>query len=96
MGIISIKCIDGHNIAEMIDIFKEALKINRPIIICVRTKKGKGYEPAENDPSKYHGVNPFDISTGLETVTNGMMSYTDVFSKTLLLKCKDKMTEFLQ
>ena len=41
---------------------------DRPIIICVRTKKGKGYEPAENDPSKYHGVNPFDISTGLETV----------------------------
>lgn len=88
LGITSIGPIDGHNIPEMIDIFKEALKINRPIIICVRTKKGKGYEPAENDPSKYHGVNPFDISTGLETVTNGMMSYTDVFSKTLVKMAK--------
>ena len=88
MGITSIGTVDGHNIPEMIDIFKEALKINRPIIICVRTKKGKGYEPAENNPSKYHGVNPFDISTGLETVTNGMMSYTDVFSKTLVKMAK--------
>lgn len=88
LGITSIGPVDGHNIPEMIDIFKEALKINRPIIICVRTKKGKGYEPAENNPSKYHGVNPFDISTGLETVTNGMMSYTDVFSKTLVKMAK--------
>ena len=43
LGITSIGTVDGHNIPEMIDIFKEALKINRPIIICVRTKKGKGY-----------------------------------------------------
>lgn len=89
LGITSIGPVDGHNIDEMIEIFGQALKINRPIIVYVRTIKGKGYEFAEKNPAKFHGINPFDRNTGIELNSKNMMSYTDVFSKTLVELGKD-------
>lgn len=75
----------------MIDIFNDALKIEHPIVIHVKTKKGKGYTFAEENPSKYHGINSFHIETGLETVHKKTMTYTDVFSKKLVeLASKNK------
>ena len=52
---------DGHDIKGLIRIFSEAKKINRAVLIHVITKKGKGYRPAEKNPSAFHGVEPFDI-----------------------------------
>lgn len=57
--------IDGHNIPTLIDLFNRIAKLNkRPKIIHVYTKKGKGYVHAEKNPSKFHGIGPFDIKTG--------------------------------
>ena len=56
--------VDGHNIEDLEHIFRAAKRINEPILIHVLTKKGKGYKPAEENPSKFHGASPFDITTG--------------------------------
>ncbi len=56
--------IDGHNIEDMELIFKRAKELDEPVLIHVLTKKGKGYEPAEKEPDKFHATSPFDIDTG--------------------------------
>ena len=74
----------------MISIFKNALKIDHPIVIHVKTTKGKGYLPAQNNPSKFHGIGKFDVETGEEVKSSaaGTMSYTEVFSRTLVKLAK--------
>lgn len=91
LGITYIGPIDGHDINGMIDIFDNALKIDHPIVIHVKTIKGKGYSFAEDNPSKYHGIGKFDIETGEELVKKdvpNVMSYTEVFSRTLVKLAK--------
>jgi len=57
--------IDGHNIPLLMGAVRYAKKFNRgPLLLHVLTKKGKGYLPAEKDPTKYHGIGKFDIKTG--------------------------------
>lgn len=56
--------IDGHNIEDLIDVFQRAKGLNEPVLIHVMTKKGKGYRNAENNPGKFHGIGPFDKTTG--------------------------------
>ncbi len=75
--------IDGYNIPQMVRILEEAKKIDRPVLIHVKTKKGKGYEPAERYPARYHGVTPFDIETGKSLAGGGSPSYTEAFSRTV-------------
>ncbi|MBO4693276.1 MAG: 1-deoxy-D-xylulose-5-phosphate synthase [Clostridia bacterium] len=59
--------IDGHNISAMESIFEIAKSYNRPTLIHVVTRKGKGYAPSENYPNDYHGVSPFDVDKGVNT-----------------------------
>ncbi|MCI8504792.1 MAG: 1-deoxy-D-xylulose-5-phosphate synthase [Lachnospiraceae bacterium] len=75
--------IDGYNIPQMVRIFEEAKKIDRPVLLHVKTKKGKGYEPAERHPARYHGVAPFDVATGKNRAMAASPSYTDAFSHVL-------------
>ena len=84
LGITYIGPVDGHDVRALVEILDNALKIDHPIVIHVKTVKGKGYKFAEENPSKFHGINSFDKETGLETCINGVMTYTDVFSKTLV------------
>ena len=56
--------IDGHDIEEMELFFKRAKELNEPVLIHVLTKKGKGYEPAEKEPDKFHATSSFEIETG--------------------------------
>lgn len=80
MGLIYIGPVDGHNIEEMRMAFESATSVpDRPVIVHVLTKKGKGYKPAEKCPSVFHGVGAFDIRSG-ETKESGETTYTDVFS----------------
>lgn len=84
MGITYLGPVDGHNIQQMVKIFKEARKLDHPVMIHVLTKKGKGYTPAEQFPSAFHGVEPFDITTGKPLVRKEKPTYTDVFAKAIL------------
>lgn len=83
MGITYLGPIQGHDISGLCDAFREATKIDGPVLLHVLTKKGKGYEPAENEPSKFHGVAPFDIATGEVLATKEKDTYTDVFGKVM-------------
>lgn len=81
MGLIYIGPVDGHNIEEMRMAFENASSVpDKPVIVHVLTKKGKGYKPAEKCPSVFHGVGAFDIRSG-ETKESGEITYTDVFSR---------------
>ena len=56
--------IDGHNLEDLIDVLSRAKDLNEPVLIHVITKKGKGYLNAERYPDKFHGIGPFDKTTG--------------------------------
>ena len=81
MGITYLGPVDGHNIPAMSKVFKEAQKLDHSVLVHVITKKGKGYRPAEKNPSRFHGVGPFDVGTGEPLSTQEHPSYTDVFSR---------------
>ncbi|MDD3794486.1 MAG: 1-deoxy-D-xylulose-5-phosphate synthase [Lachnospiraceae bacterium] len=72
--------VDGHNIGQMVKVFQEAKKVNGAVVVHVKTKKGKGYLPAERHPARFHGAEPFDIETGLPKKKKRKANYTDVFS----------------
>lgn len=86
MGIIYVGPIDGHNIKDMLEAFRAAARIkNRPVLVHVVTRKGKGYLPAENNPSAFHGVGRFLPKTG-EIEESGGKTYTDVFGDWMVKK----------
>ena len=84
MGVTYIGPVDGHNIDELIRITEDALKIEHPVLIHVLTKKGKGYLPAENNPTKFHGIDSFDVKTGEKINESNVKTYTDIFSDKIL------------
>lgn len=85
--------IDGHNLPQLVEVLGYLKDHNGPVLLHVVTKKGKGYEPAENKPIGFHGTGKFDIETGksYKLSPNSAVSFTKVFSDTLLeLAQKDK------
>jgi 1-deoxy-D-xylulose-5-phosphate synthase len=64
--------IDGHNIEQLIDTFQRIMGTQEPVLVHVITTKGKGYEFSEKDPSCFHGVAPFEVSTGLQRGKGGL------------------------
>lgn len=76
--------VDGHNIKTLCSVLEKAKNSSEPILIHVKTKKGKGYKPAEDNPTLYHGVSPFDKETGIVLDPSKKLTYTDVFSKKLV------------
>ncbi|UCF98193.1 MAG: 1-deoxy-D-xylulose-5-phosphate synthase [Spirochaetaceae bacterium] len=71
--------IDGHNLPMLVRILKDVKKLDKPTVVHVCTLKGKGYIPAEGDPTLYHGVSPFSIVDG-KLETKDAPSFTEVFS----------------
>lgn len=75
--------LNGHNIEEMEKVFNKIKEINRPVVVHVITQKGKGYSPAENDPTTFHGIGPFCVSDGTAEKYY-KLSFTEVFSEEIL------------
>lgn len=91
MGITYLGPVDGHDVKQLSRVLNEAKRLDHAVLVHVLTKKGKGYAPAEKNPSAFHGVNPFDITTGKPKKAKTAPSYTDIFSKKLVeLAGKDK------
>ncbi len=87
MGFYYIGPIDGHDIDSMVSVFNNAKDINYdgPILIHVKTEKGKGYSFAEKSEDKFHGVSKFNIKTGEQVKSkSNTPSYTKVFAKSLI------------
>ncbi|MGN1266938.1 MAG: 1-deoxy-D-xylulose-5-phosphate synthase [Dorea sp.] len=83
MGITYLGPVDGHNIHMLCKALQEASKIDGPVLLHVLTEKGKGYEPAEKAPDKFHGIAPFDVKTGEVSVVKKKDTYTDIFGKVM-------------
>lgn len=84
MGITYVGPIDGHDLERMVETFQDAFLLERPILVHVVTKKGKGYRYAEKHPAYFHGVEPFELETGKSKVPKKQISYTGVFAKKML------------
>ncbi|MBA1432630.1 MAG: 1-deoxy-D-xylulose-5-phosphate synthase [Epsilonproteobacteria bacterium] len=81
--------VDGHNLTQLIEIFETAKKMKKPVIIHAQTIKGKGYEIAEGKEEKWHGVGPFDISSGSSAKKSSLKSATQIYTESLLYLCKN-------
>jgi 1-deoxy-D-xylulose-5-phosphate synthase len=90
LGLKYIGPIDGHRLDYLIETFQNIKKLDGPILIHVITKKGKGYPPAEANPSRFHGVPPFVIETGeFKSTQKSPPSFTEVFGETLCQLAKE-------
>ena len=76
--------IDGHNITQLIKTFRQIQSLSGPIFVHILTKKGKGYKYAEEDAPRFHGISPFERSTGAVVAKSPIPSYTSVFGHTLV------------
>ncbi len=87
LGFYYVGPVDGHDVENLVQIFENVKNSNHqgPVLIHVRTKKGKGYKPAEESGDKYHGVSKFNITTGEQAKSkSNIPSYTKVFAETLI------------
>ncbi len=87
LGFYYVGPIDGHDVENLVQIFENVKNSNHkgPVLIHVRTQKGKGYKPAEDSGDKYHGVSKFNVSTGKQSKSSSNSpSYTKVFAETLI------------
>ena len=82
MGLTYLGPVGGHDLPELISLLRAARDLNSPVLLHVITKKGCGYEPAERNPSKFHGIGKFDPDTG-ETMSAKTVTYSDVFGETI-------------
>ncbi len=80
--------IDGHNLNDLLPLLRNLKQLSGPRMLHIVTRKGKGYQPAEEDACRFHGVSPFDPATGVgkSSAKPGVKSYTNVFSDWLIAK----------
>ncbi|NLT94648.1 MAG: 1-deoxy-D-xylulose-5-phosphate synthase [Clostridia bacterium] len=76
--------VNGHDINELRKVLQNTKHINKPVLVHVITKKGKGYPPAEKNPDRFHGIGIFDLKTGELCKKTDVPTYTKVFSDTLV------------
>lgn len=82
MGLTYIGPLDGHDLPLLIKVLSQAKKSDKPVLIHAVTKKGKGYQPAMDNPDLYHAVSPFDKEKGIETTQKE--TYSSVFGKIMV------------
>lgn len=83
MGLAYLGPVDGHDLQGLISLLRLAKEMDRPVLIHVHTQKGRGYAPAEQSPSRFHGVGKFDPVTG-ESRSAKCPSFSDAFGQTML------------
>lgn len=88
MGIMYLGPVNGHNIKEVEEVLRDAFQFKGAVLVHVITEKGKGFEPAEKHPARFHGAEPFDKETGLPK-NRAIVSYSDIFS-TVMRKLGDR------
>ena len=81
MGFAYLGPVDGHDLTQLTSTLEWAKEMKRPVLVHVRTQKGRGYAPAEREPWRFHGVGPFDAETG--AVPPAKESFSSVFGAAL-------------
>lgn len=82
MGFTYLGPVDGHDVKQLTRLLRYAAELNSPVLLHVKTVKGKGYPPAEQEPDRFHGIGPFEKATGLP-LTSGGKSFSSVFGETM-------------
>ena len=82
MGFAYMGPVDGHDVARLTAVLQAAKEEKRPVLVHVHTIKGSGYEPAQREPERFHGIGPFDTATGKEKKAAGE-TFSAVFGQTL-------------
>ena len=91
LGLTYLGPVDGHDIASLEEVLKQAKKKKGAVLVHVLTCKGKGYEPARKNPDVFHGIGPFEKETGELKKKSELPTYTQVFGKTVCeLASKDE------
>ncbi|MDR2752301.1 MAG: 1-deoxy-D-xylulose-5-phosphate synthase [Clostridiales bacterium] len=75
--------IDGHNLRQMLGVLRKAKQMSGPVLLHIYTRKGRGYEQAEEAPKHFHGVDSFHVDTGEPVMTKLRDTYSDVFGKAM-------------
>ena len=83
MGMEYLGPVDGHDLQRLISLLRSAKDMQKPVLVHVITQKGRGYLPAEEHPSKFHGVGKFDSATG-EVLSKGTYTYSDGFGDEMI------------
>ncbi len=83
MGFTYFGPVDGHDLPELISLLRLCKEMKEPVLLHVLTQKGKGYAPAEENPSTFHGIGVFDPDSG-EALSKGGQSFSDTFGKTMV------------
>ncbi len=81
-GVTYLGPIDGHDLKRLTRILSNARELRRPVLVHVRTQKGRGYAYSEDDPERFHGIAPFSVMTG-KVVAEGQPSCSTVFGQAL-------------
>jgi 1-deoxy-D-xylulose-5-phosphate synthase len=89
LGFAYIGVVDGHDIHALRQSVRQALDTRRPVVLHVKTVKGKGYEPAEAHPDAYHGTGPFHLANGARKATAVGTTYTQAFGQALVRLAED-------
>ncbi len=84
LGFSYIGPVDGHNMKHMLEVFELARQSDRPTVVHVMTRKGKGYAPAEKKAASFHGVGPFAVETGDKLKTGKYPTYSEVFGQAMV------------
>ncbi|NLV21808.1 MAG: 1-deoxy-D-xylulose-5-phosphate synthase [Syntrophomonadaceae bacterium] len=88
LGFTYIGPVNGHNLEELITVLGNVRKMKGPVLVHVITQKGRGYQPALNDPDLFHGIGPFDINTG-KTDRRLLPTYTEIFGQFMVDKGRE-------
>ena len=88
LGFTYIGPVNGHDLEELTVVLANARKMKGPVLVHIITQKGRGYQPALNDPDLFHGIGPFDINTGKQP-KKPLPTYTEIFGEFLLNRAKE-------
>ncbi|MGL4363212.1 MAG: 1-deoxy-D-xylulose-5-phosphate synthase [Cellulosilyticaceae bacterium] len=89
MGFTYLGPIDGHDFEELIEIFENAKELKGPILIHIKTKKGKGYKKAEENPSAYHGVGKFNVKEGVPATNPNKYTFSNAFGNAIMKEAEN-------
>lgn len=90
MGFTYLGPVDGHDVSYLTRMLRYAKELNSPVLLHVKTVKGKGYTPAERQPDQFHGVGPFDVEKGLAVSKAGGANFSSVFGETMCQLAEEK------
>jgi 1-deoxy-D-xylulose-5-phosphate synthase len=88
LGFAYIGVVNGHDIADLRLAIQQAIDTERPVLVHVRTVKGKGYEPAEEQPAEFHGIGPFKLASGERTTAVRGCTYTEAFGRVMVREAR--------